>query len=91
MKRIVRVRRVSSRNELKKAFAIRVRVFVREQGVPEEIELDEDDRRAIHFLALVAGKAVGTARVVLRRGSDAIDTVSRGGPVRRLRRPLRLV
>jgi predicted GNAT family N-acyltransferase len=68
-----------------------MRVFVKEQGVPEEIELDEDDRRAIHFLALIADKAVGTVRVVLRHGSDAIDAVSCGGPVRRIRRPLRLV
>ena len=51
------------------AFAIRMRVFVKEQSVPEEIELDEDDRHAIHFLALVAGKAVRTARVVLCHGS----------------------
>lgn len=70
------MRRVSSRNDLRKAFAIRMRVFVREQGVPAEIELDEDDRRAIHFLALVAGKAVGTARVVLRHGSAKIGRMA---------------
>jgi predicted GNAT family N-acyltransferase len=44
---------VSSKKELAQAFAIRMRVFFGEQGVPEEIELDEDDRRAIHFLALL--------------------------------------
>jgi predicted GNAT family N-acyltransferase len=58
------------------AFAIRMRVFVKEQSVPEEIELDEDDRHAIHFLALVAGKAVGTARVVLRHGSAKIGRMA---------------
>jgi predicted GNAT family N-acyltransferase len=76
VKRIVRVRRVSSRNELKKAFAIRMRVFVREQGVPAEIELDRDDGKAIHFLALISGNAVGTARVVLRRGSAKIGRMA---------------
>ena len=52
------------------AFAIRLRVFVKEQGVPEDIELDRDDRRAIHFLAFISARAVGTARLV-RRGHGA--------------------
>jgi predicted GNAT family N-acyltransferase len=43
-----------------------MRVFVREQGVPKEIEMDRDDDRALHFLAFAAGKAVGTARIVMR-------------------------
>ena len=72
----VQVKRVSSESELAKALAIRLRVFVREQGVPEEVELDDDDRRAIHFLALIAGRAVGTARVVLRRGSAKIGRMA---------------
>jgi predicted GNAT family N-acyltransferase len=66
----ITVRRVASQEELKKAFSIRLRVFVREQGVPREIELDDDDKRAIHFLAEVDGDVVGTARLVMgRRGA----------------------
>lgn len=42
---MIRVEEVVSAKELKRAFSIRRRVFVREQGVPEEIELDEDDQR----------------------------------------------
>ena len=61
----VQVRRVASQRELTKAFAIRLRVFVREQRVPAEIELDRDDQRAIHFLATSGGRAVGTARIVM--------------------------
>jgi predicted GNAT family N-acyltransferase len=76
VKRIVRVRQVSSRNQLKKAFAIRMRVFVKEQGVPEEIELDEDDKRAIHFLALIADKVVGTARLVMHSGGAKIGRMA---------------
>jgi predicted GNAT family N-acyltransferase len=75
-KMTVQVKRVSSKNELAKALAIRLRVFVREQGVPEEIEWDDDDRRAIHFLALVSGKAVGTARLVMRRGGAKIGRMA---------------
>ncbi|MGH7930391.1 MAG: GNAT family N-acetyltransferase [Candidatus Binatia bacterium] len=75
-KTAVRVRRIFSDKELRKAFAIRMRVFVKEQGVPEEIELDRDDRRAIHFLATVSGKAVGTARVVTRGGNAKIGRMA---------------
>jgi predicted GNAT family N-acyltransferase len=53
-----------------------MRVFVREQGVPAEIELDRDDGKAIHFLALISGNAVGTARVVLRRGGAKIGRMA---------------
>jgi predicted GNAT family N-acyltransferase len=76
MKTIVRVKRVSSKSELKKAFAVRNRVFVREQGVPEVMELDCDDRRALHFLAFTGRRAVGTARVVMRAGSAKIGRMA---------------
>ena len=76
MKAIVRVTRAASRDEIRKAFAIRMRVFVREQGVPAEIELDRDDGKAIHFLALNSGKAVGTARIVIRRGRAKIGRMA---------------
>jgi len=72
----VRIRRVSSRRQLKQAFAIRVRVFVREQGVPAEIELDRDDARATHLLAMISGKAVGTARIVIRRRGAKIGRMA---------------
>ena len=76
MKTTVRISQISSQKELAKAFAIRLHVFVKEQGVPAEIELDRDDQRAIHFLACAAGKALGTARVVMRRGSAKIGRMA---------------
>lgn len=76
MKTAVRVKQVSSRKELEKAFAIRIRVFVQEQGVPGEIETDRDDERAVHFLALSGAKVVGTARVVIHRKSAKIGRMA---------------
>jgi predicted GNAT family N-acyltransferase len=76
VKPTVLVRQVSSRKELEKAYTIRTCVFVKEQGVPEEIELDRDDKRAFHFLAFTAGKAVGTARVVMHRGTAKIGRMA---------------
>ena len=47
------------------ASRIRFAVFVEEQKVPAEIELDEHDRVCIHALALDArGKAIGTGRLL---------------------------
>ena len=70
------IRRILSTADLEKAFAIRMRVFVKEQGVPKEIELDQEDKRAIHFLASTEKKAVGTARLVIRRGSAKIGRMA---------------
>jgi predicted GNAT family N-acyltransferase len=53
-----------------------MRVFVKEQGVPAEIELDRDDGRAVHLLALAGEKAIGTARVVLRRADAKIGRMA---------------
>ena len=72
----VRIKRISSQRELVQAFAIRIRVFVQEQRVPAEIELDRDDQLAVHFLALVSGKAVGTARVVMSHGRAKIGRMA---------------
>lgn len=45
------------------AYPIRLTVFVKEQGVPEELELDEEDPLAWHAIAKLDGQAIGTARL----------------------------
>jgi len=75
-KSALKIKRVSSQLELVQIFTIRIRVFVREQRVPVEIELDADDQHAIHFLATSSGKAVGTARVVMRHGDAKIGRMA---------------
>jgi predicted GNAT family N-acyltransferase len=46
------------------ASPIRFTVFVEEQGVPFEIELDEHDGRCVHAIAYEGTHAVGTARLL---------------------------
>lgn len=70
------VKKVVSQEDLKRALSIRLRVFVREQAVPREIELDTDDQRATHFLACMGSRAVGTARVVTRRKEAKIGRMA---------------
>ena len=50
-----------ARNE---AYRIRELVFIKEQGVPKELEIDEHDPSAIHVLAQYDGQCIGTARLV---------------------------
>lgn len=45
------------------ALGVRRRVFIKEQDVPEEIEMDDHDDEAIHFVAYDGGEPVGTARL----------------------------
>ena len=51
------------------AYSIRKRVFIEEQGVPEEMELDEYDPLAQHALAYVNSECIGTARLVTLPGN----------------------
>jgi predicted GNAT family N-acyltransferase len=70
------------------AYAIRRRVFIEEQGVPEAIELDEDDARAFHIVAVAGDRYVGCARMLSHRdyvkiGRMAVEREWRGQGVGR--------
>jgi len=43
---------------------IRFKVFVEEQGVPRELEMDENDAQSLHALAYADGRAIGTGRLL---------------------------
>jgi len=46
------------------AFAVRREVFVWEQKVPQEEELDHHDLTATHYVAIAEGEVVGTLRLI---------------------------
>ncbi len=50
--------------ELQGAFDVRRHVFVEEQGIPENLELDGHDREALHMVVKDGEKVIGTARVI---------------------------
>lgn len=62
---------VVSDSELKGAFEVRKQVFVAEQGVPEDVELDELDMEAMHVVVKDGERIVGTARVLFLAASQA--------------------
>ena len=58
--------------------ALRTRVFVREQGVPPEIEQDERDATAVHVVSRdAAGRVVATGRLLLPADGSAVAGIGR--------------
>jgi predicted GNAT family N-acyltransferase len=60
----VKVVEIKDRAMMEQAWAIRRLVFIEEQHVPEEIEQDEDDARALHVLAFDGETPIGCGRMV---------------------------
>jgi len=68
----------TARTEAERAqcFAIRMEVFVEEQQVPAELELDDYDNVATHLLLTEDGTPLATARLVDKHGIAKIGRVA---------------
>lgn len=73
---MVEIYRVKTENEMKVVHDIRMEVFVGEQGVPVELEMDGLDNGAIHVLAFVDGIPAGCARMLLHGEEAKIGRVA---------------
>ncbi|MVU80039.1 GNAT family N-acetyltransferase [Nocardia sp. ET3-3] len=73
---MIEVVTVSTEQELADAYAVRMKVFVDEQGVPAEIEIDELDEVADHFLARLDGKPVGAGRLIVQGGVGVLGRLA---------------
>jgi predicted GNAT family N-acyltransferase len=60
----LRIVAIETPEQMRAAQAIRRRVFIEEQHVPEEIEMDSDDAQAFHALAILDGEPAGCGRYV---------------------------
>jgi len=75
---------VASDRELKEAIEVRKKVFVEEQGVPEDMELDGLDSQALHMVVKDGEGVIGTARVMFLPDRQAkIERMAILKPVRR--------
>jgi predicted GNAT family N-acyltransferase len=79
----VSVRRAAGDDDVQAAIALRTEVFVAEQGVAPEEEIDGRDGEALHLLAFDEGGLVGTCRLLF--GDDGRMKLGRMA-VRRERR-----
>jgi predicted GNAT family N-acyltransferase len=68
----VLVKRVESEAEMEAAIGVRFRVFVSEQAVPPEEELDEADATATHAVALSGSETIGTGRLLHQDDTTAV-------------------
>ncbi len=69
------VRVTEADREREDAFSVRHAVFVEEQGVDEELEYDDHDETAVHFVAYDGEEPIGAAR--LREYEDGVGKVER--------------
>ena len=57
------VKIVETKEEMDKAYEIRKTVFIEEQNVPPEIEVDQYEDEAIHFVCYDEEKVIGAGRL----------------------------
>ena len=59
----LQVKKVETTEELEQVFNIRKEVFIKEQKVPVDIEMDEFDETAEHFIMYLGDEPIGCARI----------------------------
>lgn len=58
------------------AHIIRIKVFVNEQKVPEELEMDNKDKEAYHIVIYYEERAVATGRLLLENNEYIIGRIA---------------
>ena len=67
---------VMTREDLATAYDVRRRVFVDEQRVPVDVERDDADETADHFLARIGGEPLGTGRLVVHGDTGVLGRLA---------------
>ncbi|WP_433749022.1 GNAT family N-acetyltransferase [Falsibacillus pallidus] len=66
---------VQNKQELEQAFLIRTKVFVEEQKVPEEEEIDQFENDSTHFLLMNDGGPIGAGRFRILEGKGKVERI----------------
>lgn len=61
----MQIKLITTKDERQAAYHVRKAVFVHEQNVPEELEIDEFEEDAIHFICYEKDESVGASRLRL--------------------------
>jgi len=70
------IRIVRTQQEREDAFGVRIAVFVEEQQIPREEELDDLDETAVHCVGYLDGVAVAAGRLVVMDGYGKIGRMA---------------
>ena len=73
---MIEILRVKNDDEMSLVHQIRMDVFVNEQGVPVELEMDGLDASGVHVLAIVDGAPAGCGRLLLKGNEAKIGRVA---------------
>ena len=63
-------------DDLTDAHCIRREVFIKEQNVPESVEMDEEDKNADHIVVYDGRRPVATGRIVRREGRFILGRIA---------------
>ncbi len=67
---------IAKNEEMPLAFALRYEVFVGEQKVAPEIEIDREDEHACHIIAIIDNVVIGCARIILSENDAHIGRLA---------------
>ena len=74
---MIEIKRAETPDERKRCYALRYIVFVEEQGVPVEMEVDDhDEHDAVHMMGVEDNAVVATARLFVENGLGKIGRVA---------------
>jgi len=71
----MRVEKVETKEKLEEAFSIRKKVFVEEQHVPHELEIDEYENESAHFVLYDENHPIGTGRFRIMDGKGKVERI----------------
>lgn len=74
---MVEIRTATGAGDREAAFDVRLDVFVEEQGIDPELELDEHDETATHLVAWSGDEPVGAARLRSYRPEEGAEPVAK--------------
>lgn len=69
------VKIVENHEELEDAFSVRKIVFIKEQSVPEEVEIDQYEDDSVHFVLYHDGAPIGAGRFRLVDGYGKLERI----------------
>ena len=72
----LKIKTIENKDERDKTISIRKTVFVQEQEVPLELEIDGLDPEAEHFIAYLDGEPIGCARVRTKNNFAKLERIA---------------
>ena len=70
------IKKVENEDEFNKIIDIRKNVFIKEQNVPYEIEIDGLDPKSEHFIAYLKDEPVGCARIRTEKNIAKLERIA---------------